>query len=117
VSSAKWKAKVISHGPMDGDVKVPRVKTVPFPKGWEQPGFDDSDWPAAVEHKEEAVGPKAPFYEHDFKGAAWIWSGDLALDNTILFRTTIPRPPNGAALPRDWPRGTIDAVNKTEGTP
>jgi len=117
VSSAKWKAKSFFHGPLKGDLKNPKVEHTDLPEGWQLPGFDDSDWGKAVEHTEEAVGPKGPFYEHDFKGAAWIWTADLALDNTILFRTAIPAPPNGSAVPREWPRGTIDAVNQAAGTP
>ena len=73
--------------------------------------FDASDWAQAVEHSEEVVGPKDPYYESDFAGAKWIWTKDLALDNTVVFRTLIERPPNGSSLPKDWPRGHVDASN------
>ena len=109
--SAAWKAKSFFHGPEDID--NPTVTHTPVPEGWFQPDFDDSDWENAVEHTEEAVGPKEPFYEYDFKGAMWIWTDDLALDNLVLFRFTVESPPNGSPLPPDWPRGHIDATNKT----
>lgn len=92
VSGSAWKAKCFSHGPVGGDVSHPVVRDTPIPAGWWKPGFDDSSWPAAKVFKEEEVGPKPPFYEHDFKGAAFIWSDDLALDNTVLFRARIEKP-------------------------
>ena len=111
VTSAQWKAKGLFHGPKD--MGNPTVTHTLIPDGWFEPGFDDSDWANATEHTEQAVGPKEPYYEHDFEGAKWIWTDDLALDNLVLFRFKVERPPNGAPLPPDWPRGHIDASNKS----
>lgn len=44
------------------------------PNDWFAVDFDDSSWPNASEFTEEEVGPKEPFFEHDFKGAKFIWS-------------------------------------------
>ena len=33
-----------------------------------------------------------PFYDKDFSGAKFIWTEDLELDNTIIFRVRIERP-------------------------
>ncbi len=112
VTNASWKAKSFFHGPIDGDLENPRTRHEAIPSNWYAVDFDDSAWGHAVEHSEEAVGPKEPFFEHDFAGARWIWTGDLSLDNTVIFRTTIASPPNGDPLPRDWPRGEIDASNR-----
>jgi len=113
VTDASWKAKSYFHGPIDRDMQNPRTQHTAIPDDWYAVEFDDSSWANAVEHSEEAVGPKSPFYENDFAGAKWIWTDDLALDNTVLFRTTIERPPNGSPMPpSDWPRGHIDAFNK-----
>jgi hypothetical protein len=38
------------------------------------------------------VVPKPVFREHDFTGASFIWSDDLTLDNTVIFRTRIEKP-------------------------
>ena len=58
--------------------------------------FDDSSWANAKEFAEEQVGPKQPFYAADFKGAKFIWTADLELDNTIIFRRRVDSPPNGS---------------------
>lgn len=112
VTNASWKAKSYFHGPIDGNLEDPKTKHEAIPDDWFSVAFDDKAWSNAVEHTEEAVGPKAPFYENDFDGAKWIWTKDLALDNTVIFRTKVPTPPNGNPIPRDWPRGKIDASEK-----
>ena len=113
-TDASWKAKSFFHGPVNRDMENPRTRHEPIPAGWFESEFDDSGWENAVEHSEEAVGPKTPFYEHDFEGAKWIWTGDLALDNTVIFRKTIPAPPNGDPIPPNWPRGKIGESNRAE---
>jgi hypothetical protein len=92
VSSAKWKAKNFFKGPLKGDVKNPQVEHTPIPDGWWKPDFDDSKWENATEYTEERVNPKQPFYDADFKGAKFIWTSDLDLDNTVIFRTRIEKP-------------------------
>ncbi len=96
VSSSAWKAKRVSWGPLNGDAANPRTVHVEIPQGWYAPDFDDREWPDAKEFSEAEVRPKEPFYDHDFEGAAFIWSGDLKLDNTVLFRHTVESPPDGS---------------------
>jgi hypothetical protein len=43
--------------------------------------------------------PKQPFYDADFAGASFIWTADLKLDNTVIFRRVIDTPPDGKARP------------------
>ena len=95
VTSASWKAKKFSWGPVGGDTKNPRVESIPIPDNWYANDFDDSQWPQAKEYSEEDIGPKEPFFEHDFKGAKFIWSDDVKLDNVVLFRTVVKSPPDG----------------------
>ena len=95
VTSAKWKAKKFSWGPIDHDTKNPRVENLPIPDDWYAVDFDDSAWGFAKEYSEEQVGPKQPFYEHDFKGAKFIWTDDIELDNTVIFRHVVKSPPDG----------------------
>lgn len=92
VTSRAWKAKNFFHGPINGDVNNPRVKHTPIPKDWFVANFDDSTWSQAKEYTEDEIGPKGPFYEADFKGAKFIWSDDLKLDNTVLFRFKVDGP-------------------------
>ncbi|MDF1751583.1 MAG: hypothetical protein P1U89_02290 [Verrucomicrobiales bacterium] len=112
VTDKTWKAKNFFHGPLNRDMEKPKTKHFPIPADWYKTSFDDSVWQNATEHSEESVDPKAPYYENDFEGAKWIWTKDLALDNTVIFRKTIPGPPNGDPIPRKWPRGVIDASEK-----
>ncbi|EMI25904.1 hypothetical protein [Rhodopirellula europaea] len=113
VTNATWKAKKISWGPIHGDVKNPRIESTAIPNDWYAIDFDDSEWPNATEFTEEEVGPKAPFFEHDFQGAKFIWSGDVKLDNVVLFRTVVPSPPDGKQRP-DF-RGLTDVVPQGGG--
>lgn len=92
VSNATWKAKNFFKGPLNGDVKNPKVEHTPIPANWFAVDFDDSQWAKATEYTEERVNPKQPYYETDFKGATFIWTDDLDLDNTIIFRTRIDKP-------------------------
>ena len=95
VTNASWKAKAFSKGPIDRDAKNPRVENIPIPESWYAIDFDDSSWGKAKEYTEEEVGPKQPFFEYDFKGAKFIWSDDIDLDNTVLFRHVVKSPPDG----------------------
>ena len=92
VSNATWKAKNFFKGPLNHDTKNPVVVHTPIPDKWWTVDFDDSSWPNATEFTEERVNPKEPFYQADFAGARFIWSDDLDLDNTVIFRTKIEKP-------------------------
>lgn len=95
VTSGEWKAKKISWGPINSDTKNPRVESIPLPENWYATDFNDTDWPKAKVYKEAEVEPKQPFFENDFKGAQFIWSDDIALDNVVLFRHVVNAPPDG----------------------
>ncbi len=92
VSDLNWKAKSFFTGPLNRDTGNPRVSRVTIPPNWYAMDFDDSDWKPAREFTEREVGPKQTFYDYDFGGAKFIWSEDLALDNTVIFRTRIEKP-------------------------
>ncbi len=94
VTNAKWKAKNFFKGPLDRDTKNPTVQHIPVPENWFAVDFDDSKWAQATEFTEERVGPKEHFYKYEesFKGAKFIWSDDLDLDNTVIFRTKVEAP-------------------------
>ena len=113
VTNSQWKAQKYSWGPIDGDTKNPRVKNVPIPEDWYATDFDDRKWSQAKEYTEEQVGPKEPFFQHDFEGAKFIWSDDVKLDNLVLFRTVVNSPPDGKNRP-DF-RGLTDVVPQRGG--
>jgi len=95
VTNAKWKAKAFSRGPIGRDTKNPRVENIELPANWFAVDFDDSKWSFAKEYTEDQVGPKQPFFEHDFAGAKFIWTDDIELDNTVVFRHVVAAPPDG----------------------
>lgn len=99
VTNASWKAKAFSTGPIDRDIKNPRVKNTPIPENWFAVDFDDRSWSKAREYTEEQVGPKQPYFEHDFQGAKFIWTDDIDLDNTVIFRHVVKSPPDGKTRP------------------
>ncbi len=65
-----------------------------MPDGWNQPDFDDSAWGNATVFSAEQVRPQQPYRDYDFEGAEFIWTEDLELDNTILFRYRVEAPPS-----------------------
>jgi hypothetical protein len=95
VTDGSWKAKRFSWGPVGGDTKNPRVESIPLPGNWFAVNFDDSQWQPAREYTEQKVNPKQAYFEHDFKGARFIWTDDIALDNTVVFRKVVQSPPDG----------------------
>lgn len=95
VTDASWKARSFSRGPLAGDTRNPRVESEPIPDDWYAVDFDDARWPQAKEYSEQEIDPKQPYYDADFKGARFIWTGDLLLDNTVIFRRRIEAPPDG----------------------
>lgn len=92
VSNASWKAKSFFSGPLDRVIERPRVWSQPLPADWWSAGFDDSTWEHAIEYTEDRVAPKRPFYDADFSGARFIWTKDLDLDNTVIFRYRVDKP-------------------------
>lgn len=99
VTNAHWKAKAYSTGPVGGDTRNPRVENIPIPENWYVVDFDDNSWAQAKEYSEQEVRPKEPFYAHDFQGAKFIWSNDIRLDNTVIFRHKVTSPPDGKPRP------------------
>jgi len=95
VTNASWRTKKFSWGPIDHDTKNPRVENIPIPDNWYTVDFDDSSWGRAKEFTEAEVAPKQPYYEYDFSGAKFIWTDDVELDNTVIFRHVVKSPPDG----------------------
>jgi hypothetical protein len=92
VTDATWKAKCFFRGPIDRDSVTPKVVTEALPDRWWAVDFDDRSWNPAKEFPQNEVDPKQPFFDSDFAGAKFIWTEDLSLDNTVIFRTRIERP-------------------------
>ncbi len=91
-TNGSWKARNFFHGPAKGDVAAAQVRHEPLPSNWWAVDFDDSKWAQAKEYSVVQVDPKQPYFDHDFTGAKFIWSDDLALDNTVIFRAKVDKP-------------------------
>ena len=103
VSNADWRCMVIHEAPMDRACvdeaePLPGIAPCEFtsseePDGWRRLGFDDREWPRAVEFSAADVRPKG-----GYDGIRWredarlIWSGDLETHNTVLCRMTVAGP-------------------------
>ena len=94
VSSTAWKAKNFFKGPLNRIISNPQVEHTPIPANWFAPDFDDSSWEYATEYTPERVRPDGDYGSYDFSGAKFIWTTDLDLDNTVIFRYTAQAPPN-----------------------
>lgn len=92
VTDSTWKAKSYFSGPLNHDSKNPTVTSEPLPQNWFNVDFDDSSWANAVEYSEQRVNPKQPYFDADFSGAKFIWTKELDLDNTVIFRKNVEKP-------------------------
>lgn len=92
VTNATWKAKSFFHGPVGGNTANPVVTRTAIPANWYAPDFDDSTWANATEYATETVKPDGDYVAADFTNAKFIWTSDILLDNTVIFRTTVPKP-------------------------
>lgn len=118
VTSAAWKARNFFKGPLNSDIKNPQVIHTPIPANWYAPDFDDSTWANATEYTTAEVKPDGDFGSYDFTNAKFIWSEDLLLDNTVIFRYTAKAPPNyKKAWNTDGEIDVTDIVNEAKLAP
>lgn len=103
VTNDSWRCLVIHEAPLDRaceDEAEPVAGVGPCrfaaraePDGWRRPGFDDAEWPAAVEYSEAEVRPRGGYDAIEWRdGARLIWTADLETHNTLLCRLTVDRP-------------------------
>jgi phosphatidylethanolamine-binding protein (PEBP) family uncharacterized protein len=96
-SSSKWRSLVIQRAPLNPDCvssKNPltdcKSMKSEIPSGWSLKSFKDSSWKSSAEFSKEAVGVKDGYFDFTWNSAAQlIWSSDLKLDNTVLFRVLV----------------------------
>ena len=63
------------------------------PDGWTNSGFDASSWSQATVYAPAQVGPKGGYDSITWDPTAkLIWTSDLFVDNTILWRYLAPQP-------------------------
>ena len=100
VSNAGWQCLVIHTAPLDRSCAreanpvagegACAFEAMDEPAGWDQAGFDATDWPQASEYSEAEVSPKDGYDRINWvEGARLIWGPDLELSNTVLCRLTV----------------------------
>ena len=97
VTSKAWKSLVIFRAPLNVDclssadpATACEHESITEPDNWTSPTFDDSAWDAATEFTAAEVRPQGDYTTLTWSpDAQLIWSGDLKVDNTILYRVTV----------------------------
>ncbi|WP_299407177.1 PEBP family protein [uncultured Roseobacter sp.] len=100
VSNTDWQCRVTHTAPLDKSCEreadpvagqgVCAFEAMEAPEGWDQPGFDASDWPQASAYSEHAVDPKDGYDRIRWvNDAELIWGPDLEQSNTVLCRLTV----------------------------
>ena len=100
VSNADWQCLVIHTAPLDKSCEgeanpvagagACAFEAMEEPGGWDQAGFDASDWAQASEYSEREVRPKDGYDRIDWvEEARLIWGPDLEQSNTVLCRLTV----------------------------
>ena len=95
-----WRGLVIHRAPTNPECETStdpatecRSAILDEPDGWADPAFDDSGWTTASIFTAAEVGTKDGYDTIDWAPAAQlIWSSDLQIDNTILWRTVVEAP-------------------------
>jgi phosphatidylethanolamine-binding protein (PEBP) family uncharacterized protein len=99
-TNSSWKALVIDKAPINSSCEKSKDPlseckwlTTKIPSGWATASFKDLTWPKATEFTQAEVGVKDGFNEINWSSSArLIWSSDLRLDNTNLFRHIVKSP-------------------------
>jgi len=96
-TSSAWRGLVIHQAPLNVSCEKsskPDVdctsRSAAEPSGWTQSSFNDSSWTTANTYSKEAVGVKDGYNNISWSSnAQLIWTSDLEIDNTILWRYTV----------------------------
>ena len=99
-TNADWRCLVVHEAPLDPSCAAERnpvagegacgFRETAIPAGWDMPGFDDSNWGAAIEWSERDVSPKDGYDRITWDRAArLIWTGDLERHNTVICRIEV----------------------------
>lgn len=100
VSGSDWQCLVIHTAPLDKSCEaetdpvagegVCTFEEMDEPEGWDQSGFEASNWSQASVFSEREVSPKDGYDRIDWvDDARLIWGPDLEQSNTVLCRMTV----------------------------
>ena len=96
-TNSSWRGLVVHQAPFN--VSCEKSKTPDTectsrisaePAGWSESSFNDASWPTASAYSKEQVGVKDGYNNISWSSNAQIiWTSDLEIDNTILWRHTV----------------------------
>lgn len=100
VSDGTWRGLAIQRAPLNTECESSADPTteceseeIAEPDGWTDADFDDAEFEAATIHSAEDVQPKEGYEDITWDpDAQFVWTSDLNIDNTILWRATVPAP-------------------------
>ena len=96
-TNSSWRGLVVHQAPLN--VSCEKSKTPDTectsrisaePAGWSESSFNDGSWPTASTYSKEQVGVKDGYNNISWSSSAQlIWTSDLEIDNTILWRYVV----------------------------
>ena len=105
-SDTTWKSLIVNSAPLNPTCVTStnplvdcKSKSIAAPSNWSSTSFKDSAWKYASKFTKEEVGVKDGYFDITWSNSAQlIWSSDLKLDNTVLFRKTISKSKTKSSL-------------------
>lgn len=96
-TNSTWRGLVVHQAPLDTSCEksaspmtecTSKISTEPA--NWAQSNFNDSSWPTATVYTKDAIGVKDGYNSISWTTKAQlIWTSNLEIDNTILWRHTV----------------------------
>lgn len=98
-TSAKWRGLTVHQAPLNVSCEKSldpetdcKSRILSEPENWTSQIFNDSEWPHATTYSEDEIGVKDGYNDiHWSPSAALIWTSDLKMDNTILWRYSVTK--------------------------
>jgi len=96
-TNSSWRGLVVHQAPLNKSCeksKTPDTECTSRisaePTGWSESSFNDASWPTASAYSNEQVGVKDGYNNISWSSNAQIiWTSDLEIDNTILWRYVV----------------------------
>ena len=96
-TNSSWRGLVVHQAPLNVSCeksKTPGTECTSRisaePAGWSESSFNDGSWPTASTYSKEQVGVKDGYNNISWSSNAQIiWTSDLEIDNTILWRYVV----------------------------
>lgn len=96
-TDTSWKSLVVDKAPLNVEcvsstnpLNDCQHRNIKMPSSWTLGTYNDSKWISAITYTADEVGVKEGYFDIDWdERTNLIWSADLKLDNTVLFRKKV----------------------------